>query len=264
MKVAITYLALTMICASGWAEEKSVLTSPEEAPVSDFYQGLSNEQTNLRYPGESERSYFLELNGGLFGPEIDRENGLNGNPFQEVFGTNRKMWMFGGELDYQIWQVVGSLSIGLAVDYASIYGHGIASQQGERSPDSTTLKIVPVRGLLVYRFDWFARHLGVPLVPFGKAGLAYSFWWATDGNDDVARFEEGKASGGKWGYQIAGGLALELNFFDPLLGREFDRDFGVNSAFLNAQYVRLTIDNFGKEGLNLSGDTWLFGLGFEF
>jgi hypothetical protein len=80
----------------------------------------------------------------------------------------------------------------------------------------------------------------------------------------MARFGESKAVGGKWGWQASAGLAFELNFLDPVLGREFDADFGVNAVFLQAEYLKMVADNFGGPGLRLSDDAWMFGLAFEF
>jgi hypothetical protein len=175
------------------------------------------------------------------------------------------MWLFQGELDYQLWQGFGSLSVGLAAGYGSISGKGIVASTGQASPDETSLKLIPLTALAVYRLDWLYRQLGIPLVPFGKAGLAHTIWWATNGEGDVPRFEGGKAFGGKWGYELAGGLAFELNFLEPDMGREFDQDFGVNSVYLYAEYVKRTADNFKKSsGIDLSSNSWMFGIGFEF
>lgn len=215
---------------------------------------------------ESLRDFYIELHGGRFVPKVDSEATLHGTPYKDIF-ENRGMWIFGAELDWELWQRFGTLAAGLAVDYANVYGHGIpaGSPTSDRAPDSTSLKTVPIRALAVYRFDWPARRFGIPLVPFGKAGLAYTVWWATKGDSSIPTFPDGgKARGGKWGYEVAGGLALELNFLDPTLAREFDSEFGVNSVSLQAQYARITANNFGKAGIDLTANTWLFGVGFEF
>jgi hypothetical protein len=63
---------------------------------------------------------------------------------------------------------------------------------------------------------------------------------------------------------VAGGLSLVLNFFDTVIAREADQEFGMNACVLSAQYVRHTADNFGKAGMVLSGSYWLFGIGVQF
>jgi len=213
---------------------------------------------------ESERTFLIELNGGRYVPEIANESGLSDQPYRDIFG-DKKMWLFEGELDYQLYNGFGTAAVGLAAGYGVVFGHGLVARTGEESPDTTALKTVPIRALAIYRFDWLWRELGVPLVPFGKVGLAHTIWWVTNGRDGVATYgDDGKAFGGKWGYELAAGLAFPLNFLDPSAGRDFDRDWGVNAAYIHAQYVRLTANNFGGEGLDLSDSTFLFGLGFEF
>jgi hypothetical protein len=215
--------------------------------------------------GETPRDWIVEVNGTSFYPDVNKEASLNGaQPYTDAFGQNR-MWLFGAELEYELWQGFGTVAVGGAVGYANVYGHGHVAGTGEPAPDITTLRTVPVRLLVSYRFDYLARRWGIPLVPFGKIGPADTFWWATNGTGDVSSFPDGsKAYGGKWGYELTGGLALELNFFDRELGDDFDRDFGVNSVYLHAAYTLLSANNFGRPGLDLSSRAWVFGLGFEF
>ena len=213
---------------------------------------------------ESPRDFVFEFNGAQVLPNIDNEPGLTTRPYESIFGS-KKMWLFEGELDYELYQGWGTASVGLAAGYGVVFGHGKVANQDSFAPDLTTLRTVPIRVLAVYRFDWLARNLSIPLVPFGKIGLADTIWWSTSGSGDVSKpIQGGSASGGKWGYELAGGLALELNSLDPFIGDEFDRDFGVNHVYLQAQYMVLSANNFGKPGLDLSSNGWLFGLSFEF
>lgn len=215
-------------------------------------------------PTESPRNFFLELNGGQFRPAVDSEPGLTGKPYSDSF-SNHRMWLFEAEFDWEFLQRLGSLSVGLAAGYGTVYGHGFFASNGQPSPDGTVLNTVPIRALLVYRFDWLYRKVHIPLIPFGKAGIAETLWWATNGSGSVGKFPDGgKASGGKLGYELAAGLSLALNWLDPPLARELDLDSGINGAYLTAQYLKITADNFGKQGLNLSSHMWLFGIGFEF
>jgi hypothetical protein len=213
--------------------------------------------------GASSRDWTLEFNGGRFRPRIDEEPGLTGSPYNDIFGK-KSMWLFEGELDYKLFDLLGPFSLGLAGGYGVVWGRGIASSDGQPAPDTTTLSTVPLRLLAVYRFQWFNEAFGIPLVPFVKAGLAHTIWWITNGTGGVAGFGEGKALGGKWGYQLSGGLAFELNILDREAARDFDQQWGVNSVLLQVQYARLTADNFGGAGIDLSDDAWLFGLAFEF
>lgn len=233
-------------------------TAPATAALAQ-QSGLAEAAPSL----DSARDFYLEFNGGKFRPAVDGQSGLSGTPYKDIFGRNQ-MWVFGAEFDYEIWQGFGTVAAGLAADYAVVYGHGIVAKTGEAAPDVTSLNTLPVRLLAVYRFDLLARRWGIPLIPFGKVGLAYTFWWVTNGDGSIASFGNEQALGGKWGYELAGGLALELNFIDPWLSRELDQEFGVNSVTVQAQFMRVSADNFGKPGMDLSANTWMFGLGFEF
>ena len=214
---------------------------------------------------DSSRDFYLEFNGGKFRPAVDGQPGLTGRPYKDVFGRNQ-MWVFGLELDWEIWKAFGTVAAGLAADYAVVYGHGVFSKDSTTAPDVTSLNTLPVRLLAVYRFDLLARRWSIPLIPFVKAGLSYTFWWVTNGGGGLAKFGTSDAIGGKLGYELAAGLALELNFIDPWLSRELDQEFGVNAVTLQAQFMRVSADNFGVTpgAMDLSANTWMFGVGFEF
>jgi hypothetical protein len=236
-----------------------VEAAAQEAPESE----VAAPQATATPLTESPRHFVLELNGGLVRPGVESESALRGSPYGDVFGT-KKMFLFDVEFDWELFQGFGTLSVGLAAGFGTVYGHGLVASSGAPSADGTSLNEIPLRALAVYRFDWLARRAGIPLVPFGKVGLAETIWWSTNGTGSRVHFQGGKSWGGKAGYELAAGLSLELNWLDPTLGREFDLDFGVNAVYLNAQYLKLTANNFGKSGLDLSSHTWMFGLGFEF
>lgn len=247
-------LALALVPAAASAQD----AAPGE-PASE----IASPEATSNPPTESPRNFFLEINGGQFRPAVDSEPGLSSKPYQDIYGSN-KMWLFEAELDWEILKELGSLSVGLAAGFGTVYGRGLFASDGSRSPDGTTLNTVPIRLLAVYRFDWLYRKVGIPLVPFGKVGIAETIWWATNGSGSIVKFQGGKASGGKLGYELAAGLSFSLNWLDPSLARELDLDSGINGFYLTAQYLKLTADNFGKQGINLSGHTWMFGVGFEF
>jgi hypothetical protein len=233
------------------------------APLSARAEEVIAKDGSSRSSFESPRDFVLELNGGRFRPNIDSQPGLSGHPYQDIFGKN-EMWMFGAEFDWELWQGLGSLSVAFAADYAWVNGTGVFANTGEKSKDSTSLNTIPLRLLAVYRFDWLARRFNIPIIPFGKVGLAHTIWWSTNGNGAITRYGNDQALGGKWGYQLAGGLALELNWIDETLSREFDQEIGVNSAFIHVEYLYVSANNFGKVGLDLSTSSFVIGLGFEF
>lgn len=212
--------------------------------------------------GASPRTSALELKLGGYKPAISAEEGLDFDPYEATFGAG-SMLLFELELDRQLFQAFGSFGVGLSLGYAEKYGPATAADGSTEVEERTGFKVLPIRALGVYRFDWVAREVGVPLVPYAKVGLVYTAWWVTKGSG--VEFVDGeRAAGGKWGYAGVAGLALLLDFFDPRLARDFDTGLGVNHSYLFAEYTHAEVNDFGGSGLDLSSRHWMFGLTLEY
>lgn len=208
----------------------------------------------------------IELKLGSYLPEIDSEPGLTGAPYARAFG-DKSILLFELEYERQLFQKFGSLAVGASVGYGEVYGKGTfatGAQTGQASGDSTALKVFPLKLLAIYRFDVLARRFDIPLVPFGKVGLVGQGFRITDGAGDVAVDSAGnKGQGVRLGWEAGAGLALQLDWFDTRLARDFDLDLGVNHTYLFAEWKRWGIDGFGSTGLRLSDSLWSFGLAVE-
>jgi hypothetical protein len=202
---------------------------------------------------ESPRSMILELKLGLdYYPSIDKEPGLGGKPFARYFGTKERLFPQ-LTLERIFFDKFGTLSGGLGVGYAEFYGHAFfADNPTQRSTDTTSLKVLPLWVVASYRFDWPAEKLGIPIVPFAKAGAGYWLWWSSPEN------------GGRTGWMWSAGAALELDPFDPRLAREFDADAGVNGSYLFVEYTDWMVDGFGSKGFDLSDKVLSLGLALAF
>jgi hypothetical protein len=205
---------------------------------------------------------MIEVKMGSYKPQISNEAGLTGNPYDEVFDGG--MLLFELEFERQFFQSFGSAAIAFSVGYAEKYGNTVVSNTGVATAEKTALFVVPLRLLAVYRFDYAARELGIPLVPFVKGGLVYTPWWSTKGGRVSNLANGAKAKGGKWGYQGTVGLAFLMDVLEPRLARDFDTSVGVNHTYLFAEYTYAKVDDFGKRGLDLSSKHFTFGLAFEF
>ncbi len=232
-----------------------LLPSAAQAQSSDFASGFGP-------AAESSRDFELELNGTFFTPRIDKESGLSGSPYKQAFGKGR-MWLFSAELDYEIVDLQGPLGVGLNAGFGWVKGRGVYAETGEESPDTTSLMIFPIRLMAVYRFQLLDRR-GIPLIPFVKAGMGYTFWWSNSSDGKISKADGKKARGGKWGYNLTIGLAFSLNFIDRSVARDCDRLWGINDTHLLFQFVHATADNFGGKGFDLTRDSVEIGLGFEF
>lgn len=151
------------------------------------------------------------------------------------------------------------------------------------SGDDNTVNFVPLSLLLVYRFDYLARRLHIPLIPYAKVGVSYAIWWLGTSGELVSevRYNNGSsvgedarvaARGGTFGLVVLPGLALDLGAIDRQAARVMDRELGLNrvTAFVEANLAWL--NNFGVPGdrdgrpttLTLSDTIFSAGLGFEF
>ncbi|MBI3185887.1 MAG: hypothetical protein HYZ28_27440 [Myxococcales bacterium] len=211
---------------------------------------------------ESPRSSALEIKLGGVTPLIDRETSLlGGRPYAETFTGS--MLLFELELDRQLWQQIGSAGVGLSMGYAEKYARARIAGTGEPAAETTALKVLPIKLLGVYRFDYGARRYGIPLVPYAKAGLAATpFWILKGGEIEVADGLRGE--GVQWGYSGTLGLSLLLDVLEPRLARDMDSTSGVNHSYLFAEYVAEEVSLFRTIGPDLSSRHWMFGLMLEY
>jgi hypothetical protein len=218
---------------------------------------------------QSSQRWAFELRLGPYRPQIDSEFNGTSSPHQLYFGTKRRL-MFQLEGDYQFYRGFGSAAVSVGVGYYresanAFIERGDASQ---RSGDITALTLYPAMLGLVYRFDVPLRRFAIPLVPYAKLGLTYTIWSISNGNGDVASFEDqsgGRGRGGTAGWAAGAGLAFLLNVLDPSASRALDGEVGINNT-----YVFFEIDHFASSGLgrqnvlNVGDDTWFGGLLVEF
>lgn len=206
----------------------------------------------------------LEIKLGSYYPAIDEEFGGSG-PFGETFGSDNLL-MGELELDGWIWQGFGKLGVGAHIGFSRVKGNAQAADPDEQSEvsDTTSFGIIPIRGSLIYRFDWLAQHTAIPLSASVKLGPDFYRWRIADGTGDTAEFDGDTASGWKTGWHFAANLQLLLDVIDPGTAAAFDLAWGVNNSYLFAELMMTRVDDFGGDGFDLSDNIWLFGLSFEF
>lgn len=231
--------------------------------------GTSFTASAQQIANQSPKHSALEFKLGGYKPMIEGESGLTSNPYNSVFG-NSAMLLFETEYDRQLWQKIGTLAIGFSGGYAEKYGAAYSLQDDGSgnvvkvpSTENTALKVVPLRLLGVYRFDYPALNWNIPLVPYAKAALVYELWWSSKGSG-VEYTDGNRGAGGKWGYSFTGGLSLLLDVLEPRLARDFDTDMGVNHSYFFAEFTYADVNNFGGGGLDLSSRHWMFGLALEY
>jgi hypothetical protein len=211
---------------------------------------------------ESERTGSFSFRGQTFLPNIDSEFGGTHTPYATMFG-NRTRWMFRVEGTRAVYDKLGTLELGASVGYFSASGHGIVASSSSTTPvlsvDKTGFNVVPTSVFVHYRFDWLADRYNIPLAPYARASLERYNWWVTGSGGNTTR------AGATNGWGVAGGLAILLDFFDPGLAREMDRDTGIRHTYLFVDVSKAWVYDFGwARSWDLSDKKPSIGVGLTF
>ena len=239
---------------------------------------------------DSPQRFALEVKFGPYLPDIDRNYPGDGfGPYAQVYGetndrgeaTSKPKNGFYGAIafEYQIVNLAGPLGIGFQWSMMRDKAQAPLAEPPTdeklsvpRTAHRTTFAVMPMALQAVYRFELLADRFRVPLVPYAKIGLNYSFWWSKNGNNDISTIiDEGtgkvtdKARGGAWGFQTNIGGMIRLDFIERASARSLDRTTGINHTYVFAEWQLSRVNNFGrKNSINLGDSTWLVGLAVEF
>lgn len=232
-------------------------------------------------PGSPQR-FELEFKLGPYIPDIDRNySGAGLGPYASIFGeTDSSGAAIDGPkpfvmpvigFDWQFVYLAGPLGLGTQVGFFRDKAQALVTEPGDPNQlrseaDQTTFTVIPLSLLLTYRFELLADRVGIPLVPYGKAGVAYALFWNKSGSGNLARNSRGDiARGGVPGWQVNAGGMLRLDFIEPGTAKKLDRMTGINHTYVFGEFQLSRIDNFGRgQVLNLGDATWFAGLAIEF
>lgn len=227
---------------------------------------------------ETPRWGSFQFRYGSFRPDLDAEfvgklgcgpvgAKVDCTPYRDIFGTGRNAayeLAVARSLTIGPW---GTVDLGAGLGWSTSTGHGL-KPDGTASGDKTTLRLLPLSVSLTFRYDYLARSF--PLVPYGRVSALRTHWWVTNGAGGTAtaltdgRSGEGATNGWGWG----AGVAFLLDFLDPALAREMDRDLGINRTYLFVEAGRTRVNDFGsRTSWDLSDDrgiAWSGGILFVF
>jgi hypothetical protein len=238
---------------------------------------------------ESDQSFALELRFSPWQPDVDSEFGNvpGGGPFLRYFGeascgTDGRLRVCDRvlpalEFDWQALRIhpIGTLGLGVSLGYSSLSANAPLTSSPGVSEQSSSLNVLPAYAVGVLRLDVLARRTVIPLVFYGKAGVAGTYWWITSG-DQLARRNaqsptrsgeiimgtEGAATGFSYAWQLAAGVMFRLDWLEPQAQRSWDVSMGVNHSYLFAEYM--LVRDWDRAQLRLGSNTWTFGAAFEF
>ncbi len=216
-------------------------------------------------PYRSPQNFALEIRVSPYSPQVDEEANLNGSPFANSFGTNPRVYL-GVEFDWQTVRIpfVGTLGPGLSLGRVSL-SRNATTITGRASGDQFSLTMYPFTLDAVLRLDALWRGLGVPFVPYAKAGLGVALWRATNsgGTSQDANGISGK--GTTWGTHYALGVAFALDAFDRGAAHTMDVAAGINGTYLFLEGYNLALDGINQHNvLHVGTSSWAAGLSFEF
>jgi len=223
----------------------------------------------------SAQRFAAEVRVSPFTPAIDSDPSLHGaTPYAQVFGTSPRA-LVALELD---WQAIrfphfGTLGPGVAVGYTAMSApaqfateHNGTTISGEK----TSLDIYPFDAMAVLRVDVLWRDMGIPVVPYLKAGVGVALWRAANTlGTSVYTGSSGPSVSGEGhtlGTHFALGLGFNLNVLDEYAAKSWDEAMGVNGTYIFAEWTREDLTGLGTQSdpLRVGGTIWTFGLAFEF
>jgi hypothetical protein len=224
---------------------------------------------------ESPQHFAVELRFAPFSPDIDSDPALHGAaPYASTFGTGQRV-LAGLEFDWQALRIphFGTLGPGVGAAYTKMNAqakflmpHPLPTGgTTDISGETTSLELFPLYAAAVLRVDVLWREVFVPLVPYAKAGIGYSIWRASN-TLGTSSANGVNGTGASLGTHFAVGLAFNLNVFDEYSAKTFDDSMGVNNTYLFGEYTRDDLDGLGvqHDPLRVGGQSWTFGLAFEF
>lgn len=259
---------------------------PNEAAIErDSSVSLKDERRPAgRYkPPGSRQRFEAEFKIGPYLPDVDSNyDGPGLGPYSTIFGPTDALGNADGEakvgvmpafaFEYQFIYFGGPFGVGAQLAFfrdtaKALLAAPVPGESVRSEADRVRFAMVPLVAFVGYRFELLAdRFRWVPLVPYAKAGLAYTFWWTRDGSGDISRDSMGrKGRGGVLGWQLNAGGMLRLDFIEPGTAKKLDQTTGINHTYVFGELQLSRVNNFGVGNSIALGDTtWFAGLAIEF
>lgn len=252
-------------------------------------------ESDAALPGESLPVRFnLDLKIGPYLPPIDEQftptMSQPEGPFEQMFGDGPFL-LSQAVLDYFLLDRFGHLGVTASIGYLTtsaaayevddkgdVVTDPVSKKPLRTDGDRTGFRMLPLSLGVVYRLTTLDDYYGIPIVPYGRVGLAYYAWWVTQPSGDVARGPSAecpmpgpdcqgeRALGGSLGWQATAGVAVRAERLDPDSAAALHNELGIAHAGFFVELTSATVDGFGSsEKLPLGAAlSWAAGLSFEF
>jgi hypothetical protein len=205
----------------------------------------------------------VEIRFGAYRPQVDA--GLSRPIYESYFG-DQKRFMIGMQVDWEPIHIrhVGSLAVGGIWGYTRATGTAPFADGTAGSDEQTRLSQWNLAAVATARIDVLARETWIPIVPYGKLGLATSFWSSTNQRGTSIATDGTVGAGHTNGLFYAVGAMLMLDFFDRQAAKTFSVEKGVHHTYFFAEYTVWDLKGLGQSDVMQVGDkTWSLGLAFE-
>lgn len=268
------------LCAAATAAAADTASSNDvdmSAPGRSNVPAPAFESSSSKLKGRndfSSQDMAVEFRFGPYKPRVDESEGLKPPQYENFFGDKTR-FQVGFEVDWQIWRAphVGTLGVGAGWGITRMSGNnklpdGVENQPPQNIQQETTFTIMPMYGVGVLRVDVLSHDYGIPIVGYGKFGLAVAPWWINNGIDtasfctpetpDTQHCIKGRDT--SFGTQAALGAMLSLDWLEPSAGAELDNTMGINNTYI---FFEWSVSNYGGKQMNVGSNTWVTGFAFE-
>ncbi len=278
------------LATTRWAAAATTLVvlaiAPSRAHAQTPYwedSSVAAEDDELALDDPRRVKWHAGLRLGPYVPGIDKQLGMPigkyEGPYEQMFGGYSILPMI--DIERFFLYGYGQLGVGISLGYLGKKAHpweaGSDPNDANRprsAGDENKFRLFPFSLNAVYRFTHLDDELGIPLIPYARAGLAYYVWWVDAPNGDFAKScinggtdamcQTTDARGASLGFVGSIGLALRAERIDTAAARSM-KESGIEHAGFYAEYSLGKVDGFGSEKKLSVGDaTWFAGVDFEF
>jgi hypothetical protein len=229
--------------------------------------------------------------GAMYRPALDQEKLSSGEkiyPFYKSFFRKKTEQqegpitpLMGLEFDWHLWDDYGSLQLGFGLGYTFVNGYALELDANNKPDDNKPLShakvglhMYQIRPQLTYIFNPYQEYF--PLFPYARAALiAHGYSFLELGKNVSETNVDGhtiKPNGFRFGYQVALGVMLMLDFLQPGAVKRARSGGLFDHVYLKSELSFTQIDSFGTRGFQFSASDvmgtrlplmWTFGLVFE-
>lgn len=240
---------------------------------------------------------YVELRFGPYLPSVASSGEKGSNAFNNIFGRDCEAtessgapkagprFYFGAEVDWLPLRIpyVGGFGFGLGWGFTRFgakapFADPAAAGGASCSEQTTSLTIMPMHASLVLRVDELMRRTGIPIVPYGKAGVGLTWWRAgtTGGTEHLCKDAQGDyrpcASGATPdvtgvgltpSLHLAAGGMLSLNFLEPRTSASLAESTGIGRVYVFGEFFSDSIRFTPSKSMNVGTTGWVAGLAVD-